>query len=123
MSWKETFLPKKKGFEIIFYENGQKLQKETQMKDIKYPLTWGLEKSVLLPVFKKFYYFWKDFFKILRKKKQEQVQEPLQQSETEPISIFKNFSIFWRDIIKILKEREAEKTPKIRESDDSVEGE
>ncbi|MFX1298757.1 MAG: hypothetical protein ACFFD2_28345, partial [Promethearchaeota archaeon] len=105
-----TDLPHKKSYDILFYEKGQKLPRNTLIKNIKHPLTWSVEKSTFLPVFRKFYNFWKDFFKILRRKKAE--EELLKKSDIKPINIFKNFYTFWSDILEILQERESDKNQK-----------
>ncbi|MFX1294748.1 MAG: hypothetical protein ACFFD2_07835 [Promethearchaeota archaeon] len=78
-----VYIPQKKGYDIIFYECERKLPKSTLIKEIEHPIVWSLEKSVLLLVFKKFYYFWKDFFKILKQKKEEGVKKDTNKPEIE----------------------------------------
>jgi CRISPR/Cas system-associated endoribonuclease Cas2/proteasome lid subunit RPN8/RPN11 len=104
-----TYIPKEKAYDIIFYERGQKLQRDRKMKEIRNALEWNLEKSVLLPIFQKFYGFWKEFFKIIGRKMEENEGEVEEYAETSmPLSksldietVFRNFNKFWNDIFEI----------------------
>jgi hypothetical protein len=120
-----TYLPQKKGHEVIFYKEGLKLLKSTKIKDINHPLTWSLEKSVLIPVFKNFHGFLTGIAKILKEKEVQEIPPKVSEVETKAVPkildlsvetyelqpIFKNFFTFLNAVIKIL-EKEAEKRQK-----------
>ncbi len=113
-------IQKQKGYDLVFYENGQKLSKNTKIKEIRLPLTWDLEKSPLLPIFSNFYQFWRNFFKIISQKlvQSEEIasessesqisklEKPYQDSELK--KLFVNFSKFWKDIFKLSEKKKSE---------------
>ncbi len=83
---KLTYIPKQKGYDIVFYEEGRKLLNDTAIKEINHPLMWSLEKSVLPLIFKKFYEFWKGIVNILIQKEVEQVKAtPAEAQQEKPI--------------------------------------
>ncbi len=120
-------LPQEKGYEIIFYESGRKLQRDTKLKDIKAPLVWSLEKSLLFPVFQNFYKFWLDIIEILYKRESEKLPKKLESSDLERATqisnnsleksgiraAFKNFSMFLDDFLNVLQEQEEKKSKKV----------
>ncbi len=119
-----TYIPKEKAYDIIFYERGQKLQRDRKMKEIRNALGWSLEKSVLLAIFEKFYGFWTEFFKIISGKMEEKDEKFEEYAESSrPLSksldveaIFRNFNKFWNDIFEIDREENREEpsgTPEI----------
>ena len=119
--------PREKGYEIIFSEAGRKLPRDTKLNVIKQPLVWSLEKSVLFPILKNFYRFWKGVIEILRKKQTKEKPKTLEDFELEVSnqlsskspektgsqSIFKNFSTFLYDLFHAIKEQEEIKSQKV----------
>ncbi|HUY00425.1 MAG TPA: hypothetical protein VMV49_12765 [Candidatus Deferrimicrobium sp.] len=120
-----TYLPQKKGHEVIFYEAGHKLPKNTKIKNVNHPLTWSLEKSVLLPIFKNFHKFLAGIAEIFKEKEVQEIQPQITESDTKAVPqmsnlptekhelqpILKNFFTFLNVVIKIL-ENETEKRQK-----------
>ena len=102
-----THLPKKKGYKIIFYEEGRKLPRDMKIRELTHPVMWSLEKSPLIPVLTNFYKFWNPLFKLIERKIAEKPIEPA----TSPVKnlepsggylLFKNFSKFLSDINEII---------------------
>ncbi len=79
-------LPQEKGYEVVIFEAGQKLSKDTKLKDIRQPLVWDIEKSVLIPIFKNFHKFWGDIVKILEQNESKKKQDPLDSPISEAVN-------------------------------------
>ena len=74
-------IPKEKGFEMVFYQEGQRLPKDTKMAAVNRPIVWNLEKSVLYNLFKNFSNFLGNFGKILKGQEKLKAPEALQPAE------------------------------------------
>ncbi|MHA1277960.1 MAG: hypothetical protein ACTSQ8_12290 [Candidatus Helarchaeota archaeon] len=122
-----TYIPKNIGYEIIFYEDGRKLQRDVMMGEIKYPLEWRLEKTVLIPLFKKFHKFWKGLFNLIDNKLQAKKQVipgeiQVLEKKLEKFNlktIFQNFTRFLNDLSKISEEMNGDKSPEIDEANEN----
>jgi len=74
-------IPKEKGFEMVFYQEGQRLSKDTKIAAINRPVVWSFEKSMLYNLFKNFSNFWGSFSKILKGQEKVRAPEALQPAE------------------------------------------
>jgi hypothetical protein len=70
-------IPKEKGFEVVFYQEGQRLSRDTKMAAINRPVTWSIEKAVLYDLFKNFSRFWGTFGRILKEEEKIKVPEAM----------------------------------------------
>ena len=76
--------PKQKGYELVFYQSGQKLPNDTQMVAINQPLVWSLETSVLQEPYNKFFKFLGKSLGLLREKEKVPVSVAPPQQERSP---------------------------------------
>ena len=74
-------IPKEKGFEMVFYQEGQRLSRDTKIAAINRPVVWSFEKSMLYNLFKNFSNFWESFSKILKGQEKVKAPEALQPAE------------------------------------------
>ncbi len=126
-----TYIPQQKGYDIRFFEEGKILQNDLKVENIEHPLIWTYTKSVILPIYQKFYHFWKDFFKLIDKKISVKVEKRPYESypeksrrktaeittNSELETVFKNFHGFWVQILKIFESKELKQEVKSEKMD------
>jgi hypothetical protein len=64
-------IPKQKGYELVFIQNGQKLPNDTEIAAVNQPLAWTLETSVLQEPYTKFFKFVGKSLRLLKEKEKE----------------------------------------------------
>jgi len=76
-------IPREKGFEMVFYQEGQRLSRDTKIAALNRPITWSIERSMLYNLFKNFSKFWGNLSKFLKVQEKAEAPEALQAAEKE----------------------------------------